>query len=42
MEFDDIERILKLVRQHDLAEFELERAGVKLRVKKAPSERVSE
>ena len=35
MEFDDIERILELVRQHDLAEFELERDGLKLRVRKA-------
>ena len=34
MEFDDIERILELVRQHDLAEFELEREGLKLRVRK--------
>lgn len=35
MEFDDIERILELVRTHDLAEFELERDGLKLRVRKA-------
>jgi acetyl-CoA carboxylase biotin carboxyl carrier protein len=35
MEFDDIEKILDLVRQHDLAEFELEREGLKLRVRKA-------
>ena len=35
MEFDDIEKILTLVRDHDLAEFELERDGLKLRVKKA-------
>jgi acetyl-CoA carboxylase biotin carboxyl carrier protein len=35
MEFEDIERILDLVRQHDLAEFELEREGLKLRVRKA-------
>jgi acetyl-CoA carboxylase biotin carboxyl carrier protein len=35
MEFDDIEKILALVREHDLAEFELERDGLKLRVKKA-------
>ena len=35
MEFSDIERILDLVRQHDLAEFELEREGLKLRVRKA-------
>jgi acetyl-CoA carboxylase biotin carboxyl carrier protein len=35
LEFSDIERILELVRQHDLAEFELEREGLKLRVRKA-------
>ena len=34
MEFEDIERILQLVREHDLAEFELERDGLKLRVRK--------
>src|SRR4051812_2559789 len=34
MEFSDIERILELVRQHDLAEFELEKEGLKLRVRK--------
>jgi acetyl-CoA carboxylase biotin carboxyl carrier protein len=35
MELDDIERILTLVREHELAEFELERDGLKLRVRKA-------
>ncbi len=35
MEFEDIERILELVRLHDLAEFEVEREGLKLRVRKA-------
>jgi acetyl-CoA carboxylase biotin carboxyl carrier protein len=35
MDFADIERILELVRQHDLAEFEMEREGLKLRVRKA-------
>ncbi len=35
MDFTDIERILHLVREHDLAEFELEREGLKLRVRKA-------
>ena len=35
MEFEEIERILELVRQHELAEFELESDGVKLRVRKA-------
>jgi len=34
MEFDDIEKILALVKEHELAEFELERDGLKLRVKK--------
>ena len=37
MEFDDIERILELMRQHDLSEFELEREGLKLRVRKTSS-----
>ena len=32
MDFDDIEKILALVREHELAEFELERDGLKLRV----------
>ena len=36
MEFEDIERILDLIKEHDLAEFELERDGLKLRVRKAP------
>jgi acetyl-CoA carboxylase biotin carboxyl carrier protein len=35
MEFDDIEKILDLVREHELAEFELERDGLKIRVRKA-------
>ena len=35
MEFEDIERILELVRLHDLAEFEVEQDGLKLRVRKA-------
>jgi acetyl-CoA carboxylase biotin carboxyl carrier protein len=35
MEFDDIEKILALVREHELAEFELERDGLRLKVKKA-------
>ena len=34
MDFDDIERILELVREHDLAEFEREREGLKIRVRK--------
>ena len=35
MKFEDIEHILELVKQHDLAEFELERDGLKLRIRKA-------
>src|SRR5687767_1771959 len=35
MNVDDIRQILDLVREHDLAEFEIERDGLKLRVKKA-------
>ena len=34
MEFDEINRILDIVREHDLSEFELEREGFKIRVKK--------
>lgn len=40
MEFDDIKQILDLVREHDLAEFEVERDGLKLRVRKAGRELV--
>jgi acetyl-CoA carboxylase biotin carboxyl carrier protein len=35
MDFDEIEKILALVKEHELAEFELERDGLKLRVRKA-------
>ncbi|HYT77550.1 MAG TPA: hypothetical protein VEL79_22540, partial [Vicinamibacterales bacterium] len=35
MDFTDIECILELMRQHDLAEFEMEREGLKVRVRKA-------
>jgi len=35
MDFEDIIRLLELVREHDLAEFEIEREGLKLRVRKA-------
>jgi acetyl-CoA carboxylase biotin carboxyl carrier protein len=35
LEFEDIERILELVKQHELAEFELERDGLKVRIRKA-------
>jgi len=34
LEFDDIERFLDLMRLHDLAEFELERDGLKIRARK--------
>jgi acetyl-CoA carboxylase biotin carboxyl carrier protein len=34
MEFDEINRILQIVREHDLSEFELEREGFKIRIKK--------
>ena len=34
MNFDEIERILELMRAHDLTEFELEGEGLKLRVRK--------
>jgi acetyl-CoA carboxylase biotin carboxyl carrier protein len=37
MEFDDIEKILSLVKDHDLSEFEMERDGLRLKVKKAQS-----
>jgi len=35
MDFSEIEKILALVKEHELAEFELERDGLKLRVRKA-------
>ena len=38
MKLDDIRRILDLVREHDLAEFELEQDGLKVRVRKAGRE----
>ena len=34
MDFDEINRILDMVRQHELSEFELEREGFKIRIKK--------
>jgi acetyl-CoA carboxylase biotin carboxyl carrier protein len=34
MEFDEITRILEMMREHDLAEFELERNDFKIRLKK--------
>jgi acetyl-CoA carboxylase biotin carboxyl carrier protein len=35
MNLDDIKDILELVREHELAEFELERDGLKVRIRKA-------
>jgi acetyl-CoA carboxylase biotin carboxyl carrier protein len=35
MTYDDIKQILELVRDHELAEFELEQEGMKLRVRKS-------
>ena len=35
MNLDDIKQILDLVREHDLAEFELERDGLKVRIRKS-------
>ena len=35
MNLDDIRKVLDLVREHDLAEFELEQDGLKVRVRKA-------
>ena len=35
MDFDEITRILEMMREHDLIEFELERDNVKLRLRKA-------
>ncbi len=35
MNLEDIKQILELVREHDLAEFELERDGLKVRIRKA-------
>jgi acetyl-CoA carboxylase biotin carboxyl carrier protein len=34
MEFDEINRILEMVRDHELSEFELEREGFKIKIKK--------
>lgn len=38
MTIDDIRQILDLVREHELAEFELERDGLKVRIRKAGHE----
>ena len=37
MNLDDTKEILELVREHELEEFELERDGLKVRVRKAGS-----
>ena len=34
MEFDEIKRVLEMMREHELSEFELEREGFKIRIKK--------
>jgi acetyl-CoA carboxylase biotin carboxyl carrier protein len=34
MEFDEINRILEMIREHELSEFELEREGFKIKIKK--------
>ena len=34
MDFDELNRILEIVRQHDLSEFELEREGFKIKIRK--------
>ena len=36
MDFDELNRILEIVRQHDLSEFELEREGFKIKIRKGP------
>ena len=33
MDLDEIKQVLEMMREHDLAEFELERDGVKLRLR---------
>jgi acetyl-CoA carboxylase biotin carboxyl carrier protein len=38
MNLDDIKQILDLVREHDLSEFEVERDGLKVRIRKAGRE----
>ncbi len=35
MDLDDIKQILDLVQKHDLAELEIERDGLKVRIRKA-------
>jgi acetyl-CoA carboxylase biotin carboxyl carrier protein len=38
MNLDDIRKVLELVREHDLTEFELEQDGLKVRIRKAGHE----
>jgi acetyl-CoA carboxylase biotin carboxyl carrier protein len=38
LDFDYIERILELMKQHDLSEFELERDGLKVRIRKTSTD----
>ncbi len=42
MDFDEINRILDMVRAHELSEFELEREGFKIRIKKGSLAHLSE
>ncbi len=37
MTFDEIKQLLEVVREHELTEFELEREGFKIRVRKQPA-----
>jgi acetyl-CoA carboxylase biotin carboxyl carrier protein len=41
MDFDELHKILDLVRDHELSEFELEREGFKIRIKKGHLEHAS-
>ena len=41
MDFDEINKILDIVREHELSEFELEREGFKIRIKKGNVEHAS-
>ena len=41
MDFDEINRILAIVREHELSEFELEREGFKIRIKKGSLDHAS-
>ena len=41
MDFDELNKILDIVRAHDLSEFELEREGFKIKIKKGHLQHVS-